>query len=89
VVFLDSNLNGSYEDEQPLHDYRQGRETIALGTKPVTLAANFEDLDGTPSLDFYFDTGAHGTHVAESQRGATCSTCRDSTAWRRGRSSSA
>jgi len=64
VVFLDSNLNGSYEDEQPLHDYRQGRETIALGTKPVTLAANFEDLDGTPSLDFYFDTGAHGTHVA-------------------------
>ncbi|HEY6853755.1 MAG TPA: S8 family serine peptidase [Gemmatimonadales bacterium] len=64
VVFLDSNLNGSYEDEQPLHDYRQGRETIALGTKPVTLAANFEDLDGTPSLDFFFDTGAHGTHVA-------------------------
>ncbi len=64
VAFIDSNLNGSFEDEQPLHDYRQGRETIALGTKPITLAANFEDQDGTPLLDFYFDTGAHGTHVA-------------------------
>src|SRR5439155_234343 len=34
VAFLDSNLNGSFEDEMPLHDYRQGRETIALGAEP-------------------------------------------------------
>jgi tripeptidyl-peptidase II len=64
VVFLDSNLNGSFEDEQPLHDYRQGRETIALGTKPLTLAANFAEDRGTPVLDLYFDTSGHGTHVA-------------------------
>src|SRR5438270_3064354 len=25
VAFLDSNLNGSFEDEMPLHDYRDGR----------------------------------------------------------------
>jgi tripeptidyl-peptidase II len=64
VVFFDSNLNGSFEDEQPLHDYRQGRETIALGRRPLTLAANFSDSSGVPSLDLYFDTYAHGTHVA-------------------------
>jgi subtilisin family serine protease len=64
VVFFDSNLNGSFEDEQPLHDYRQGRETIALGRQPLTLAANFSDSSGVPSLDLYFDTYGHGTHVA-------------------------
>ncbi len=64
VVFFDSNLNGSFEDEQPLHDYRQGRETIALGRQPLTLAANFADSGGVPDLDLYFDTYGHGTHVA-------------------------
>src|SRR5205814_498452 len=29
VAFIDTNLDGSFEDEMPLHDYRQGRETIA------------------------------------------------------------
>ncbi|HYK83203.1 MAG TPA: S8 family serine peptidase, partial [Gemmatimonadales bacterium] len=64
VAFLDTNLNGSFEDEMPLHDYRQGRETIALGTKPITLAANFAEINGVPLLDFVFDNFAHGTHVA-------------------------
>jgi len=64
VAFIDSNLNGSFEDEMPLHDYREGRETIALGSKPITLAANFSEVNGAPVLDFYFDTGGHGTHVA-------------------------
>lgn len=64
VVFFDSNLNGSFEDEQPLHDYRQGRETIALGHRPLTLAANFTEASGVPVLDLYFDTQGHGTHVA-------------------------
>jgi subtilisin family serine protease len=64
VAFLDTNLDGSFEDEMPLHDYRQGRETLALGTRPITLAANFGEADGAPTLDFVFDTDAHGTHVA-------------------------
>jgi len=69
VAFIDTNLDGSFEDEMPLHDYRQGRETIALGTRPVTLVANFADPParapaGTPPwLDLFFDTSAHGTHV--------------------------
>ena len=64
VAFLDSNLNGSFEDEMPLHDYRDGHETIALGSKPITLAANFSEADGAPLLDLFFDNGGHGTHVA-------------------------
>ena len=64
VAFIDTNLDGSFEDEMPLHDYRQGREVIALGTKPITLAANFGEVSGVPTLGFVFDNNAHGTHVA-------------------------
>ncbi len=64
VAFIDTNLNGSFEDEMPLHDYRQGREVIALGTRPITLAANFGEVSGVPTLAFVFDNNAHGTHVA-------------------------
>ena len=64
VAFIDSNLNGTFEDEMALHDYREGRQTIALGTKPVTLAANFSEDNGAPVLDLTGDTGGHGSHVA-------------------------
>jgi hypothetical protein len=36
VVFLDTNRDGSFEDEMPLHDYRQGRETVAPGSRPTS-----------------------------------------------------
>ncbi len=64
VVVFDSNRNGTFEDEMPLGDYRQGRQTIALGRQPLTLAANFAESNGVPRLDLYFDTSGHGTHVA-------------------------
>ena len=66
VAFLDTNLDGSFEDEMPLHDYRQGREMISLGRRPITLVANFSEAapDNTPVLDLYFDNSGHGTHVA-------------------------
>src|SRR5213596_1023339 len=67
VAFIDTNLDGSFEDEMPLHDYRQGHETIALGTKPLTIVANFSETpppDSSPVLDLFFDTSGHGTHVA-------------------------
>lgn len=65
VAFMDTNLDGSFEDEMPLHDYRQGREMIALGRRPLDIVANFsESADGAPLLDFFFDTSGHGTHVA-------------------------
>src|SRR6266550_1190634 len=55
VAFIDTNLDGSFEDEMPLHDYRQGREAVALGAKPITLAANFGETSGVPTLAFVFD----------------------------------
>jgi len=64
VAFIDSNLNGSFEDEMALHDYREGRQTIALGTRPITLVANFAEVNGAPVLDIVGDNLAHGTHVA-------------------------
>jgi len=66
VAFLDTNLDGSFEDEMPLHDYRQGREMISLGRRPITIVANFSEAapDNTPVLDLYFDNSGHGTHVA-------------------------
>ncbi len=64
AVFIDTNLNGSLDDEMPLHDYRQGRETISLGRRPITLAANLTEVAGAPVLDLVFDTSGHGTHVA-------------------------
>jgi tripeptidyl-peptidase-2 len=70
VAFLDTNLDGSFEDEMPLHDYRQGREMIALGRKPLNIVANFSEApassppDSAPVLDLFFDTSGHGTHVA-------------------------
>jgi tripeptidyl-peptidase II len=64
VAFVDTDLDGSFEDERPLHDYRQGRETTGLGSRPLTIAANFDEANGLPLLDFVFDNSSHGTHVA-------------------------
>ena len=64
VAFVDTDLDGSFENEEPLHDYRQGRETTALGSRPLTIAANFDEANGLPLLDFVFDNSGHGTHVA-------------------------
>ncbi len=64
AAFIDTNLDGSFEDEMPLHDFRQGREMLALGKKPLTIVANFSEADGVPVLDLFFDTSGHGTHVA-------------------------
>jgi tripeptidyl-peptidase-2 len=64
VAFVDTDLDGSFENETPLHDYRQGRETTALGSRPLTVAANIDEANGVPLLDFVFDNSGHGTHVA-------------------------
>ena len=64
VVFIDGDGDRSFEDERPLHDYAAGRETIALGTRPFTLAVNLTESGGAPALDFVFDNAGHGTHIA-------------------------
>ena len=68
VLLADTDGDGSFAGERPVHDFLIGRETFgwsAKGAAPkVNLAANFSDDAGAPRLDLYFDTGFHGTHVA-------------------------
>jgi subtilisin family serine protease len=64
VAFIDTNMDGSFEDETPLHDYREGHETLTMGSRPVTIAANIDEAAGAPVLDLVFDNSGHGTHVA-------------------------
>ncbi len=68
VLYADTDGDGSLANERPIHDYLRARETFAWrsGSRPptITLAANFRDEKGAPRLDLYFDTSAHGSHVA-------------------------
>jgi subtilisin family serine protease len=68
VLLADTDGDGSLANERPVHDYLIGREIFGwahAGRQPrVTIAANFADSAGTPTLDLVFDTGGHGTHVS-------------------------
>lgn len=68
ILLTDTNGDGSLADERPVHDYLAGRETFGWRTgsvaPPVTVAANFAEQSGAPTLDLVFDNGGHGTHVA-------------------------
>ncbi len=68
VLFADANGNGSLSDDRAVHDYLVARETFGwapAGVQPyVTVAVNFAERDGQPVLDLFFDTSAHGSHVA-------------------------
>lgn len=66
VVLIDHDGDGSFEGEKPVHDFLVARETFGWarhGASPLTLAANIGQGE-TPTLDLFFDTSAHGTHVA-------------------------
>jgi subtilisin family serine protease len=68
VVFADTDGDGSLANEKPVHDYLVGRETFGWRSggraSPITLAVNLRDERGSPRLDLFFDTSAHGSHVA-------------------------
>jgi subtilisin family serine protease len=68
VVFADRRGDGSLSNDAAVHDYLVARESFgwapAGGTPYVSVAVNFSEQDGQPLLDLYFDTSAHGTHVA-------------------------
>lgn len=68
VLFADTDGDGSLANETPVHDYLTSKENFAwhTGTRPanLTLAANLRDEKGQPQLDLFFDTSAHGSHVA-------------------------
>jgi subtilisin family serine protease len=68
VLFADTDGDGSLANERPIHDYLVARETLAWhsGSRPpnINLAVNLGEEDGEPRLDLFFDTSAHGSHVA-------------------------
>ena len=68
VLFADTNGDGSLRDDSAVHDYLVARETFGwapnAATPYVNLAVNFTEQDGQPTLDLFFDTSAHGSHVS-------------------------
>lgn len=68
VLFADTDADGSLRNERPIHDYLVARETFGWApagqTPGLVIAANLSGPDGAPTLDLFFDTGGHGTHVA-------------------------
>jgi subtilisin family serine protease len=68
VLFADTDGDGTLADERPVHDYLVGRESFAWRHRgraaTINLAANFRETGAAPRLDLFFDTSAHGSHVA-------------------------
>jgi subtilisin family serine protease len=68
VLFADTDGDGSLLKETPVHDYLVARETFGWHSgkraPALTVAANFDQLNGEPRLNLLFDTSAHGSHVA-------------------------
>ncbi len=67
-AMADSDGDGSLAGERPVHDYLRGRDTFGWAqpgrASPLTVAVNLTIVEGVPSLDLFFDTFGHGTHVA-------------------------
>ncbi len=64
VVTADTDGDGSLTDENSVHDFAAGGQTLAFGRAPMTIAAKLEEVGGRPVLDLFFDNSGHGTHVA-------------------------
>ncbi|HQR17040.1 MAG TPA: S8 family serine peptidase [Gemmatimonadales bacterium] len=68
IAMVDADGDGSFSGERPVHDYLHGRDTFGWAQpgkpSPLTVAVNFTVANGIPSLDLFFDTSGHGTHVA-------------------------
>jgi subtilisin family serine protease len=47
----------------PCTTIARGGDDVA-GSHPLTVAANFDEVNGLPVLDLVFDNSGHGTHVA-------------------------
>ena len=61
-VMADTDGDGSLGNEVPVRDYATAAETFSFGR--LTLAANFGSVAARPTLDLFFDTSGHGSHVA-------------------------
>jgi len=68
ILLVDTDGDGSFAGERPVHDYLHGRDTFGWAQPgeptPLTVAANIATVAGAPSLNLFFDNSGHGTHVA-------------------------
>jgi subtilisin family serine protease len=68
LLFADTDGDGSFANERPVHDYLMARERFGWhrpgGAPLLTLAANVSESARGLELALVFDTEAHGTHVA-------------------------
>ncbi len=68
IAMVDTDGDGSFSGERPVHDYLHGRDTFGWAQpgkpSPLTVAVNITAVGGVPTLDLFFDTSGHGTHVA-------------------------
>ncbi|HUT94526.1 MAG TPA: S8 family serine peptidase [Thermoguttaceae bacterium] len=69
VCYVDTNLDRSFADEQPLHNYRLKYDTFTLFRRkpekqiePVAFSINI--FLRQAKVVVHYDDGAHGTHVA-------------------------
>lgn len=74
AMLIDADGEGSFADSDPIYDYAVDHQYFswhprASGTldrlpSPLDFAANITDSSATPTLDLFFDTSSHGTHVS-------------------------
>ncbi len=66
VVYFDTNCNGDLADEKPLRNYREKQDAfcIANGEKLPKLYMGLNIFPELNLVNFHFDDGGHGTHVA-------------------------
>ena len=69
TLIMDKNMDGDLSDEKPVHKYRKNYNYITIPSKNplyhhqwMALAVNFYPKRDV--VNFHFDDGAHGTHVA-------------------------
>lgn len=70
MLFADTDGDGSLANERPVADFLAGHETFGWHARgapsPLDVAVNFTPgaAGAPPRLDLFFDSFAHGTHVA-------------------------
>ena len=66
VLYIDTDSDGSLENEQPLKNYKLNHDTFTIknefGLSPYTFAVNI--FPENNEVVFHFDAIAHGTHCA-------------------------
>lgn len=69
VVVVDTDADGSLQDERALRDYGVSFETFSFRDRagtvgPMNVVVNLVERDGRPVLDLVMDNSSHGSHVA-------------------------